>query len=120
MKRQHRKTHYIIWLAIPIALIPAIVAGVRIAPDKEQLNGDDTLSVISKTVNDSSIVIEIQNNLPLTSASCIVYARGDFGTRLLGQVNGRGNFVFTAPKTAKKIILSDEICHKELKTINID
>lgn len=111
MIASQRSAHKFIWLgmavAVPILLfftISTLDFSVAEISQKEQV-----------TVQKVGSNIEIQLNRPFVSPSAVVYELSSSGTsKILGQLQGVGDYSFEATSEAIGILIKDEIKKKEL------
>ncbi|MDT0605444.1 hypothetical protein [Croceitalea rosinachiae] len=113
MIASQRKSHKYVWLIIAI-VIPVMLFFAIKDLDFSTTSNNSKKEQLTASFNHSKVQIQLRQ--PLQSPSPLVYelnANGKPG-KILGQLNGIGNYKFSTSSTAKGIVVKDGIKNEEL------
>lgn len=119
-----RKYHFFIWRLLALALPVAFVAAFIVRPHLHEVESiaKDSFYIDRKTLSDSTSMIVITVNKPLTVPSCLVFHVTKTKEILLGKLSHQGKYEFIIESTEKDMTLKlvDAIHQKVITSVNLN
>lgn len=115
MIRPLRKYHFILWRCLAVALPLLFVLAIVFRPPSHEIHYEaEDFSWKINSTSDSVSVVSISVKNPLKFPSCLVYAKRDAQKKLVGQLDGVGDYRFDVPSDITLIQLVDAIHQHEI------
>jgi hypothetical protein len=124
MIRPLRKYHFFIWhlqaLVLPVVFVTAFIVRPSL-PDVEA-SAKDTFYAERKTLSDSTSMIVISVNKPLTVPSCLIFHVTRTKETLLGKLDHQGmyEFIIQSPESTVTLKLIDPIHQQMITSIKLN